>query len=373
MNIPSVYRKAIDGFVIPPRSFFQMIISASKGAVSLFHEPNRGEFIEILDRGTINESVISQATAGPAMMLSLFHDLQNPLFRKYGFNATQFLEGVGPALEQFHNTSGALENQLRAHSKSNTISTTPESDEGSEETTTNENGSLSKEEKEAILHTIQMLQQNSSNDNSLEQASAVLNHDWMEDARSSPDSLAGQLSRMLTAELFDIHQLSAKTAFLLQPTASTRSMMKFQEGSCTVNNVALLSARAFFCVEKENEDKDETENDNTTRISNSAKYQIVDDILDHDTVDTEEENKMFGVAAQLEVLYDVTQHFAIDNDNKEKSTDKNEGADGEELETTVVSVATLEGWLQGGPEGELRWRLALHRPAFEFPGIQQAY
>ena len=150
-------------------------------------------------------------------------------------------------------------------------------------------------------------------------------------------------------------------------------MMKFQEGSCTVNNVALLSARAFFCVERGDEDKDEAVNDNNTRISNSSRYQIVDDILDHDAQDTEEENNMVGVAAQLEVLYDVTQHFAIDNDNKEKSIDKNEEADGEELETTVVSVATLEGWLQGGPEGELRWRLALHRPAFEFPGIQQAY
>lgn len=367
MNIPSVYRKAVDGFVIPPRSFFQMIVSASKGALSLFQESNRGEFMDTLDRGTINESVISQATAGPAMMLSLFHDLRNPLFRKHGFDANQFLDGVGPALTSFHNISGALENKLRSSS-----SIASKVDNKSEETS-----GLSKEEKEAILSTIKMLQQqqqNSSIENSVEQASALLNHDWMDDAKSDPESLEGQLSRMLTAELFDIHQLSAKTAFLLQPSTSpSRAMMKFQEGSCRVNNVALLSARAFFCVEKAREGNNETYND-ATRISNSDRYQIVDDVLDHDAeiMKEEEEKKMFGVAAQMEVLYDVTQNFIIDTEESSDS-DKSMEGDKEELETTVVSVATLEGWLHGGPEGELRWRLALHRPAFEFPGIEQTY
>ena len=72
MNIPNAYRKAVDGFVIPPRTFWQMAVSAAQGTFSLFEQSSRSEFIENLDRGTINEGVISQATAGTYVVLFCF-------------------------------------------------------------------------------------------------------------------------------------------------------------------------------------------------------------------------------------------------------------------------------------------------------------
>ena len=71
MNVPRVFQKALDGFIIPPRTFMQMLVSAGRGAMGLMEENTRNEFMETLDKGTINEGVISQATAGPLMILSL--------------------------------------------------------------------------------------------------------------------------------------------------------------------------------------------------------------------------------------------------------------------------------------------------------------
>jgi hypothetical protein len=371
MNVPSIYRKALEGFIIPPRSFFQMFVGASKGAISLFDEGNRSDFIAKLDKGIINEGVISQATAGPMVMLSLFNDLQNPLFTKYDFDPSQFLEGVGPALENYHNVSGALENELyNIASLSSSVEATEkdESDDSSnDETGTSEGGKIagmSKEEHDAILSTISMLQKQMSSSADDNHSSSILKHDWTKEGKEKPDSIAGQLSSMLTTELFEHYQLSAKTTFLLQ---NPSRRLKYQEDSSTVNNVALLSARAFRCIENE-----ENEESNASTSSSSA-YQIVEYA---DEEEGEQQKPTGGVAAQMEVLYDVTSHFVIDekssnDEDSEKSDD--EESELKDMETTVVSVAVLEGFLNGGPEGKLKWRLALHRPAFEFPGMQQAY
>lgn len=353
MNVPSVFRKALDGFIIPPRTFMQMVVSAGKGAAGLLNEVNRSEFIDKLDKGTINEGVISQATAGPIMMLSLFHDLQNPLLKRNNFDASEFLKGASLALERFHNVSGALENELHSIQEEAKKNVDAESEKSIDESVPEDEN----ESKGAITGNFQSTFSNDlfaieTGDKSL---AAVLEHEWMDDAKKDSESLAGQLSRMLTAELFQIHQVSAKTAFLLQNHASKVS---FKEGSCIVNNVALLSARSFLCVERDQNEDLESWGERT-----SGKYELIDYDMDIE----EAKKKNGGVAAQMEILYDVTQEF--ESLGKDDST-SNDNGQSEKMETTIVSVAVLEGWLNGGPDGELRWRLALHRPAFEFPGIQ---
>jgi hypothetical protein len=211
------------------------------------------------------------------------------------------------------------------------------------------------------------------------EAAAILDYEWTEEAKKDPESLAGQLSRMVTKELFQIHEISAKTAFLLQNPARN---IVFREGSCRVNNVALLSARACLFVER---DASEAETGNDGKAPN-PRYEAID----YEPEDEDSRLKT-AVAAQLEVLYDVTQEFTIEKSQESSqespaSSDQNEKIEGandsatdassgetESTETTIVSVATFEGWLQGGPDNELRWKLTLHRPAFEFPGIEQAY
>ena len=386
MNIPNVYRKAVDGFIIPPRTFFQMFVSAAQGTFSLFEQENRSEFIANLDRGTINEGVISQATAGPMIMLSLFNDMQNPLFKRHQFDPTQFLDGVGGALANFHNVSGALENGLHhmADDSSGESSSTGEK-KGDEANDKKAEDDEDPDPKEALAHILQAPAMLASE---REGVANILNHDWMNDANDDSESLAGQLSKMVTKELFQIHQVSMKTNFMLQNPTQTN--IRFKEGSCSVNNVALLSARAYLCREKENPDNnagsgEEDDAESVSTIASGPQYELFEDI--HNEGERIDESKL-AVAAQVEVLYDVTQEFVQDkpltaasttevqgegsSSDSNNETVNNDGSD-KTMQSTIVSVATLEGFLKGGPDGELRWKLALYRPAYEFPGIQQAY
>lgn len=367
MNIPGVYRKALNGFIVPPRAFGDVLSSAIMGGFSLFNEKQRATFIDRLDKGIINEGIIAQATLSPLMMLSLFHDMENPLFTRYNFDVKEFLSGVAPALENFHNVSGVLENEfhlIRADADTMTLSREEKKDteNGEAEEKMENESTMTDDEKESILAGFRLHQGTEMFSSGLEEkhVSAILKKEWMEDVKKNPESLAGQLSRMVTSELFQIHQMSAKTAFFLQ----NQTRHKFEEGSCTVNNVALLSARAFLCVPSEVADGDD---------DSKPMFEPVDYMMD----EKEMKEKKAVVAAQMEVLYDVTQSFVAEESELE-SEKGNEGddlkvADSKPMSTTIVSVATLQGWLTGGPDGKLRWQLALHRPPFEFPAIQAAY
>lgn len=339
--------------------------------MKLMDVEKRNAFIDRLDKGTINEEVMSQASSGPMVILSLFNDLENPLFKQYQFDAPEFLAGVKPALERFHNVSGSLENQLRkiqADARTNNNNTTAMM--GSEDpktgSTTSDASASNDEGTAATDKTVDDVITLAFSKDDIVRAeikgdtstTAVLEHSWKDDAEKDPESLAGQFSRMVTSELLDLHQMSAKAAFLLQ---SDRDV-KFKEGSCTVNHVALISARAFRCAEKAPADDIEGWGERT-----DWKYELID----YDIDESELKKLKGGVAAQLEVLYDVTQEFISSVPvGEEKNDESKEKVKTEVLDTTIVSVAVLEGWLSGGPDDQLRWRIALHRPAFEFPSIQ---
>jgi hypothetical protein len=345
-----------------------MLSSAIMGGFSLLNEQTRATFIDRLDKGIINEGIIAQATMSPLVMLSLFNDMENPLFKRYHFDAKEFLSGVAPALENFHNVSGVLENEfhlIRAEVDTTTSSTEEKKDtENGETEEQKENESTDPDdEKEAMLVGFRLYQANGMFRSGLEEkhVSAILNKEWMEDVKKNPESLAGQLSRMVTSELFHTLEMRAKTSFFVPSKQSTT--MKFEEGSCTVNNVALLSARAFLCVPSEVADGDDESN---------PMFEPVDYMMD----EKEMEEKKAVVAAQMEVLYDVTQSFVEESEsesekkNEEGEEQKVADSDSEPTSYTTVSVATLQGWLTGGPDGKLRWQLALHRPPFEFPNLE---
>lgn len=355
----------------------EMFFSAANGMFSLLSEKTRVGFMDSLEKGIIQEGVLSQATAGPMMMLSLFNDLQNPLFKKHKYDPTEFLEGLAPALENFHNVSSSLENELheinqRALSNGKTGVDDEKSEQGDKtaQETVDEFGAVTKEEKDSLLSALRIMTENDKFDSEQKKvAEAILNHEWMNEAKNDPDSLAAQLSRMVTKELFQINQLSSKTAFLLQN--QSRDII-FREGSCRVNNVALLSARTCLFKEKEGTSTEDTSDGKVV----AKEYEAVDDDFENDF-----DESTTAVAAQLEVLYDVTQEFVIrktsssdSKETKELSDESSSSDDEKSTQTTIVSVATIEGWLHGGPDdGQLRWKLASYRPPYEFPGIEHAY
>eukprot|EP00934_Nitzschia_sp_Nitz4_P005921 Nitzschia sp. Nitz4//scaffold102_size76354//11660//12715//NITZ4_005625-RA/size76354-processed-gene-0.15-mRNA-1//1//CDS//3329532228//5911//frame0 len=346
----ALFQKALEGFVIPPRSFLQLFISGAKGTWSLLFDENcRQEYIHMIDDGIINQEALGQASMGSMFIVSLYNDLNNPLFKQHNFDAKEFLGGVGPALQRYHNVSGSLANQLSAQfeemEKKKKEEAAIESD-NKETVKAEETKPLDEEAKlrEEIMASFPgaLVDESLENEKLLNE---ILDHDWMEDVKKDPESLQGQLHNMLTEEFFNIQQLHAKTSFLLQQATNKTS---FKEDSCSVNGVALLSARSFVCVEP-----DHPENIDAWGDRPPGKYELVE----YEMEDSEIKRRKGGVAAQLEVLYEVSQEYMYQN-----------AAKGEETVTDkFLAVAVMEGWLQGGPEGSLRWRLALHRPAVEFP------
>jgi len=53
-------------------------------------------------------------------------------------------------------------------------------------------------------------------------------------------------------------------------------------------------------------------------------------------------------------------------DEKNQTANKTTSGGGETISETTLAVAVLEGWLYGGPEKDLRWKVSLIRDAYEF-------
>ena len=317
----------------------QMAFSAGKGAMQLMDLNKRKDFIDSIDKGTINEEVISQATGGPIVMLSLFNDLQNPLFKQHNFDVSEFLSGVRPALERFHSVSGLLEQQFEK-TISEAMNSSTAVNRGSTVDASSTDESIAYIEKDVMQE-------------------VVMQHRWKDAAEKDPESLAGQLSRMMTTELLDLHQESALIAF---SSFHANRIIKFNEGSFTVNNAALISARAFLCAEKA-----PTEDIEGWGERSESKYELIDYNLD----ESELKKRKGGVAAQLEVLYDVSHEFVETIPAPGKKDEPNGKGREFKVDTSFVAVAVLEGWLSGGPDDQLRWKISLYRPAFEFPHLQE--
>jgi hypothetical protein len=383
MNVPPTLRKLMAGFIIPPRTYSHLLFSAAKGAFSLISEPNRVKFIEMLENGTIKESVLAQATFGPARMLSLFYELKNPLFKQTTFSTSEFLEGVGPALKNFHSVGGAVENELQdvmneaanSDEDDNNMETRGGEELGKDDSSIGDPGIPGKEN-EALLTTMQLFEVK----NSVKMSMSIMERSWTEIAAQDPDSLPGQLQRMVTNEVFHSHEASAKASFLFHDISQK---VTFHEGSCKVTNVALLGARALAFKEvATSAESDDVGGD--IRTGPGPHYEAID----YDVGEGKSDSQI-SIAAQLEVLYDVTLGYTVEDSvitakkffvnkddgqqDKDTLSSSDDNAKPDLRHTTLVSVATLEGWLKGGPDNHLRWKLALNRPAYEFPAIQHSF
>jgi hypothetical protein len=187
--------------------------------------------MDVVQGSTINADVLKQARFGSMLTIALFHDLQDPLFHQYSFNADDFLKGVQPALTNFHGTIGQLQNEFPTiHSK--------------------------EERTERLLQrmhqivTSSMHDQNNNNNNNNNspdgkkgQGGITLpDNAWTEQAHKDPDSHAAKLSAMVSPKVFDSLFLTTETQAMLA---------SYKAGSTTVSNVALLSARAMVMDEDE--------------------------------------------------------------------------------------------------------------------------
>lgn len=360
---------AFDGFLIPPRTTFGILASAGNACFTLLtRQGERDAFVAACNDGLINPPVLGQANFGMAMMLALYNDINSPLFKKHEFSIDNFVEGAKPALERFHDIQISLQEDLHsdsddgdsgggekeAKSEESSVEDTDRVPQASETV----NGESSAEpspkkssddvDAEAIFKALNGIKVPGSTDDDGGMM-RLMKRSWAKDAEADSDSEAAQLRDMVTREYFDAIELSSKTNCLLE------KKLNFKAGSGEITNMALLSARAMELAPEETETGNEDMRDDAGPMSD-------DSFNDERHVD-------HPVAAQVEVLYDIEQTFtAKEGDAEAEEAMKAQGLIGPRKS---VLVGVFEGFLHKDPEGHdsIRWKLALNRPAWEFPYI----
>ena len=373
--------------LLPERTFWDTVHSGFKGLYSLlFSEDSRQEFMKVAEGSVINAEVLRRARFGNILTMALFHDLQDPLFRKYSFDATEFLTGVKPALTNFHETTGQLQNEF------------PEV--------------TSKEERtEKLLQRMHQIVASSMTHSGVggDGGKGITLEDgnpWVQQAKENPDSAAARLSAMVSPRVLDSLFLTTETAAMLA---------RYQEGSATIANVALLSARVMEMDEEDVEENGGNSSDNAAFHGEKSKNKTMEDSTAQMDTETEmkapEATKEDGgavkmeskgetekdsseqkivdasqeeantskdptpVAAQIEVLYEMNQKIDVKPEISEDATQEVDGQETAEKPPTTTEeiqiwVGTFEGWLNGGPDGTLRWKITRMRlPDSEFPGL----
>lgn len=340
-------------FLLPTSSSWDATISAIAGVWSQMSDPGAQDaFRNLIAQNVIKDEVLSQARNGSVLTFALFHNLRNPLFTKCNFDVKEFCGVVGPALEVFQDTLGQLVHEMNQEPTESTLDT--KSDE-------------------------EPIQQLLSNTTSMFDTLAGENL-WKKQAKEDPESLAGQLAKMTTDDNFDAHYFGAKL-FRALAFGSGGSSMEYVTGSGKVGQVALLDARAMAV--------DLTKSDQIKHPEFAAS----------DTFDAKE-----SVAARFDVLYEITQSFRKTPDplsaseqyksmDASQSTEVHESVDTSSTSTVTVdpegisaseekpvdavtekntvtetslAVAVIEGWLHGGPDKKLRWKVAMIRDVHEF-------
>lgn len=279
------------------------------------------------------------------MTLALYHDLSSPLWKKHTFDSKEFMEGVTFALDQYHSVEGQLQNHtLDASSKELELYKTEL--HNSDSTQLEEASSL--DIKDGTGLTMTQKQEWMQKIQERVEKIDLENNEWKKEAEENPDSLVGQLMKMVAPTYFQHLYTSyvASAPLLMLDPHPARYV-----GS-EVSNVALLSARAEIIppspVSREEEE--------TLKEHEKQKN---DDILNNIYSNIDE----LPVAAQIEVLYDMTIERSLQHSSA--SEEEQEGNE-KTIKGGVLQVAVFEGWLHDPNGVPLRWELASVRNPWEF-------
>lgn len=328
--------RASKQFLLPAENFWDVASAAFSGIWAYVSDPTaKDDLKRFISDQVIKDAVLGQAKHGSMLTMALFHNLRNPLFAKHKFEAVEFIDGVAPALETYQDTLGRL-----VHIMNKSLAEKTEDDAKKDEETLDVFGNLAGE------------------------------NVWRKQAKDDPDSLAARLSKMVPDKSFDDLFFGAKLFHALK--TGTGNTAEYVAGSAVVGQIALLNARVM-------------------EIELTNRYEE-----EHPEFAASDESKDNQVAARMDVLYEFTLTYryrttpdpmsaseqyksighatvaAAPSSEPEtaEATEVVKSAPVEEeaktITETTLAVAVLEGWLHGGPDKDLRWRVAMVRDAFEF-------
>jgi hypothetical protein len=329
--------------LLPPATLGETLWTALQGVWRVSMSPTeQASFEAAVQSKVIQDTVLQSASNGSTLTFSLYTHLQNPLWKTHGFCAEEFTKAIGPALTNLHDSLHRLQNQLRAHDfvearrameqaaldaaadqifaapdESTTLSASDDA------TTTNpppvaagDNESSSSNALAGLPIDRHMVEQLLPPDKQV-WLPFLLSSAWRQQTQEAPDSLVAQVSRMTTPSYLAGFYLSSKLGLVMQSGDNPHESAVYEE------------------VRSADEEDGESP--------------------------TDSEERPTGVAAQIEVLYEVTNRY-----REQVPVDEKEELQTEHVEYTSLGVAVLEGWLEGGP-GDLRWKVPLLREPTEFP------
>jgi hypothetical protein len=365
------------GALLKPRTQLETITAAFKTLHGfIFDDKTRHSFVDAVNKGVINPYILGQADMGFFVTLALHHNLNSEPLSKYKnqFQAEEFLEGSEAALESFQETLYSLDKKVLKDVQEEWIKIQKleeRVDTNDTQSSMVEKGANDKEtdhQKDHMDEIFKKANMSLEKIELLEQAISA-HGDWKAMAEEDPDSLYGQFYNMVSDPLLEAcknqFMQSVKHCFLLKIPR-----MDYELESGKIQDIALLSARAHEVIPEE--DNEEEPKVSEMEVSDKA---MTDDSLSNGF------EKSYPVAAQIEVIYNITQRFRrriispgnvsmnISSDAGKSDEEVNTVSDVEEPEELQTAwVAVFEGLLHDGQKGEtpLRWKLVDNRPALEF-------
>jgi hypothetical protein len=168
---------------------------------------------------------------------------------------------------------------------------------------------------------------------------------WYEQALNNPtSSSAGQLSQMVGHVVFNtVFNMCRRVAFEL-----SQRNAQHQKGSCRVKRISVRSARTFWLPP---DDAERHETPNSVHHQKLHAYDKDKPELNYDSPS--------GVLVQIKLLYCLQRTIEpVRNGRKRPLFFSAQVREVEAHEEEAYHCeATFEGWLHGGPEGTLQWRV----------------
>jgi len=204
------------------RSQWDVLYSAASCIHSLLSDQSkRDSLVSLIDDNVIRPDALGQADFGSALTLALHHDLTSDLFcdRAGEFCVKEFLKGVEPALERFHEVLYSLDLQNIAGIR----------------------------EKLQTIQSCDVSKSKSGNAIDTQKIERILSDQstWISSAEKDPSSLVGQLLQMTSPNLLQAWEMQF-TESVLYCYANMESRMEYLPESGQVTNVSFL--RVFLCL-----------------------------------------------------------------------------------------------------------------------------
>jgi hypothetical protein len=104
---PTTPPKKNEGLILPERGVAELLGSSIQGLFSFLDADSRDKFIE-----RANSNIINPSALGIPVSLALHHELECVLWDKYKFDVMEFGNGVGHALEYYHDMDAKFHEEI---------------------------------------------------------------------------------------------------------------------------------------------------------------------------------------------------------------------------------------------------------------------